>query len=640
VWSNMHLQASRYARGSKPKTYELLIEGTEVSGTPLPLTSRTTTDPGLQTPTVIVQPWGDDGMHNSICDQRPLLKIVVCLAVIGTIACVGVSLLQRPSVPNKKAKEAIWVPKITEMTPLVIFPMSFEGPYGGECPAQWTCVGQARVCRDPPMTPFCTHPGLAKLEGAQYMTVGNDLELGNATSPIFYLPPQAERIDFRRSGGADEGSGFFVHLARNDEVICNVVGGMDTNEFFKQSCAVAGYAGEAVYIALRDLQSSPWGKVLVDDIRLIGPQGANILAVVMLSTTTTTTTRTMTDTTTTSTMSTTQTGTTKTCSTFTSTKTPTVTGTTVTQTKTISTTTTLTQTITRTTTTTVTHRFNWLIPPPCAEGEQHNSLIVYAGKDKQPYIDGAVMLGLALRQLVPQFCRLCLVVKTMSYANKQLLTDAGWNLLEVDDWHPTKQHFAHNYWWDVYNKINIFRVKTRHLMLYMDADMYVFSHDIKVVLERQLPPGTIAMVKDEQKNNYNTGLMLFWPDVEMFRKLRHDMIKHTGWGGLDQPLINREYQGRVVQLETRFNAHGSSAVCNNAVVAHYTGHFKPAFADVNNLGRVKLGYHRAPPYLQCPMLYKAYFCKMKAYSVQLSPALQAALSRVDAVDCPEVREYL
>jgi len=86
----------------------------------------------------------------------------------------------------------------------------------------------------------------------------------------------------------------------------------------------------------------------------------------------------------------------------------------------------------------------------------------------------------------------------MSYANKQLLTDAGWNLLEVEDWHPTEQHFAHNYWWDVYNKINIFRVKTRHLMLYMDSDMYVFSHDIKRVLERQLPPGTIAMVKDEQ----------------------------------------------------------------------------------------------------------------------------------------------
>jgi len=233
-----------------------------------------------------------------------------------------------------------------------------------------------------------------------------------------------------------------------------------------------------------------------------------------------------------------------------------------------------------------------------------------------------------------------LVVRTMSYANKQLLTDAGWTLLEVDDWHPTNKHFAHNYWWDVYNKINIFRVKTRHLMLYMDADMYVFSHDIKRVLERQLPPGTIAMVKDEQKNNYNTGLMLFWPDVEMFRKLRRDMIEHSGWGGLDQPLINNEYRGRVVQLDGRFNAHGSSAECNDAVVAHYTGHFKPSFADVRNLRMVRFGYHKAPPYLQCPVLYKAYFCELKAYSLQLSPALQAALRHVDGDGCSDLRVHV
>jgi len=233
-----------------------------------------------------------------------------------------------------------------------------------------------------------------------------------------------------------------------------------------------------------------------------------------------------------------------------------------------------------------------------------------------------------------------LIVRTMSYANKQLLTDAGWNLLEVDDWHPTNTHFAHNYWWDVYNKINIFRVKTRHLMLYMDADMYVFCDDIKRVLERQLPPGTIAMVKDEQKNNYNTGLMLFWPDVEMFRKLRRDMIEHSGWGGLDQPLINNEYRGRIVQLDGRFNAHGSSAECNDAVVAHYTGHFKPSFANVRNLGKVKLGYHKAPPYLQCPVLYKAYFCELKAHSLQLSPALQATLRRVDGDGCSDMRVHV
>merc|ERR1719410_654051 len=115
------------------------------------------------------------------------------------------------------------------------------------------------------------------------------------------------------------------------------------------------------------------------------------------------------------------------------------------------------------------------------------------------------------------------------------------------------------------------------------------------------------------------------------------MTSEQGWEGLDQPAINKHFKGHVVHLDERFNAHGSSTLCDSAVVAHYTGHNKPSLASVANLKQVRDGYRtHGPPYLQCPELYERYFCRMQASTEFLSDALQKAIGETGPKHgCPE-----
>jgi hypothetical protein len=100
--------------------------------------------------------------------------------------------------------------------------------------------------------------------------VGDDFGKGKATSVVFTLPPGIDHISFKRSGGADGNSGFYLRRSSDGHVLCSSEAGRDTNIFFEDSCdGLRGFGGVNVYIEIKDSQSSAWGKVLIDDIRLI-----------------------------------------------------------------------------------------------------------------------------------------------------------------------------------------------------------------------------------------------------------------------------------------------------------------------------------------------------------------------------------
>jgi len=165
-----------------------------------------------------------------------------------------------------------WMPRFE-------FPLSFEYDTAGTCPLGWTCNGpRVQVCDVPTDISACNHPGLAGQEGKHYFTVGNDFDCGNATSQTFLLPLRIDRIAFRRSGGADDGSGLYVKRHGDDTVLCAAdTTGNNSNAFIADFCTgLSRYAGTQVYIFLRDNQSKAWGKVLVDDIRLQDANGVDI----------------------------------------------------------------------------------------------------------------------------------------------------------------------------------------------------------------------------------------------------------------------------------------------------------------------------------------------------------------------------
>merc|ERR1740138_125105 len=101
--------------------------------------------------------------------------------------------------------------------------------------------------------------------------------MGSAISSVFPLPAKIERISFKRAGGADVGSGFYLHRVSDGSVLCRSESGRNTNTFFEDSCeGLTAYGGVLVYVEVRDAQRSEWGKVVIDDIRLEGPGGVDL----------------------------------------------------------------------------------------------------------------------------------------------------------------------------------------------------------------------------------------------------------------------------------------------------------------------------------------------------------------------------
>lgn len=160
--------------------------------------------------------------------------------------------------------------------PEIRFPLTFEGSSGG-CPSGWHCQGKAtRICHVGAKAFGCNHPGLSNAQGKQFLSLGSDFGTGSATSPRFILPKGIDRVSFMRSGGADKGSGLFVH-AMDGSLLCSGENGTNTNVFFDTTCAgLSGRGGTPVFIRVKDASRTFWGKVLLDNIRLLDSEGRNL----------------------------------------------------------------------------------------------------------------------------------------------------------------------------------------------------------------------------------------------------------------------------------------------------------------------------------------------------------------------------
>jgi len=164
---------------------------------------------------------------------------------------------------------------VVPVTRHVRFPVSFEHAPAGDCPPGWSCAGGAEVCRS-----GAEGEGICgKLRpaddavGAQLLAIGGGP--GTATSPIFVLPPDIDRIRFKRGGEAGKGSGFYLHRKLDGLVLCSAVRNAGTDRFADAECGgLAGHGGEEVYMHIRDADPSVHSGVFIDDVRLISSSGA------------------------------------------------------------------------------------------------------------------------------------------------------------------------------------------------------------------------------------------------------------------------------------------------------------------------------------------------------------------------------
>jgi hypothetical protein len=291
------------------------------------------------------------------------------------------------------------------------------------------------------------------------------------------------------------------------------------------------------------------------------------------------------------------------------------------------------------------------------------AIVTYAGKKDLTYIDGAVMLGMSVKRHLPGFPMVAIVIEKMQPSYQQLLRDAGWAIVEVPNWEadycgPKCDLQFLGRWHDSFEKINAFRLPFRRV-LFLDADTYVFQPKLRALIDLEnnlsramdsrMDLGHIAMAMDGCKdiahghgfNEYNSGVMLYKPDLQLFMHMLDMVSVRERNDILDQEIINAAYRGKVIELPRNFNCvdimgvqPGQRTECehrcgSDAVVSHFTGHPKPTAGK-----RMLLELVRRPtsPKIACTNTnfgscakWSEFYCDMRQHSAKLSSSLQSDL---------------
>ncbi|CAK0838537.1 unnamed protein product [Prorocentrum cordatum] len=89
----------------------------------------------------------------------------------------------------------------------------------------------------------------------------------------------------------------------------------------------------------------------------------------------------------------------------------------------------------------------------------------------------------------------------------------------------------------------------------MDSDTYIFRNRVNyLVSELKLPTvDHIAMAKDGCKDEFNSGVMVFKPDLEVFKAMLVMLSQRRREQILDQTLINDYYKGKIFPIDRMFN---------------------------------------------------------------------------------------
>jgi len=288
----------------------------------------------------------------------------------------------------------------------------------------------------------------------------------------------------------------------------------------------------------------------------------------------------------------------------------------------------------------------------------HTAVVTFAGKNNTEYIDGAVMLGMSAQKYLPDYVRVAMIIKGMNQKNRILLRKAGWKLITVPDWESEycgegcdEEFFGR--WHDSFEKINAFRLPFKRV-LFMDSDTYIFKDRVRWLVEKiQLPSvDHIAMAKDGGKDEYNSGVMVFKPDLEVFKAMLLMVTQRRREQILDQTLINDYYKGKIFPIDRMFNCvdtvgiqPGQTKPCEhhcskNAVIAHFTGHPKPTSPKRRLLELVR---RPGAPALACMHTnfgscgkWSEYYCDIRRYTRRLSTELQDQLKNTGSCCHPHM----
>jgi len=162
------------------------------------------------------------------------------------------------------------IPTLQSCASAVMTKIDFEDGTIGSCPDYWTCD-------DDSVSRLSDSPWYSTSDGDTLFIIGQDDHYGRAVSDTLFLHDRIDHVQYLHAGGADSGSGFWVKRTSDRATLCHFTDGADTDALFEASCeGLAEYAGQSVYFLAEDNQSSGWGKLLIDYIRLQDANGDNL----------------------------------------------------------------------------------------------------------------------------------------------------------------------------------------------------------------------------------------------------------------------------------------------------------------------------------------------------------------------------
>merc|ERR1719291_1466565 len=192
----------------------------------------------------------------------------------------------------------------------------------------------------------------------------------------------------------------------------------------------------------------------------------------------------------------------------------------------------------------------------------------------------------------------------------------------------------------------------------MDSDTYIFSGHVKwLVTQMKLPSSDhIALAKDGCKDEYNSGVMVYEPNLEAFKSMLTIVTQRRREQILDQSLVNSYYSGKILEIDRVFNCvdtvgiqPGQTRPCEHhcgreAVVAHFTGHPKPTSPKRRLLELVR---RPGAPGLACMNTnfgscgkWAEYYCDIRRHSRRLSPDLKDQLKNTGHCCLPKLSSGL
>jgi hypothetical protein len=278
--------------------------------------------------------------------------------------------------------------------------------------------------------------------------------------------------------------------------------------------------------------------------------------------------------------------------------------------------------------------------------EKKTAIVTFAGKRNLDYIDGAVLLGRSVQEHAPGYMMVAIVIENMKDKHQETLRKAGWKLVVVPNWdrdycgEDCDPRFLGR-WHDSFEKINVFRLPFQKV-LFLDSDTYVFNDRIQELLtQTKVPDGHIAMARDGCKEQFNSGVMLFKPNLDVFMGMLKLVTEGSREQILDQELVNAMYKDKIVEVPREFNcvdilgvAQGMRKECEfhcskDVVISHFTGYPKPTQATRRRLEIVR---RPGAPDIACTnknfgscRKWSSYYCDIRKHSKYLTKELQAML---------------